>query len=201
MDGALYEYEARQWVRQILSWRDKKEKKKTGDAHFSVQNSILNCFTLLSHVLPVFFFFYLLTHPSGPSAPGAPPQQVTVLTVGSHNSTSISVSWDPPPTDQQNGIIQEYKVGSNPPHPTLAHKLNILATSCTTSQWILPGVSVSVRSGVWPTKPAFMSTSPWTRPSARWWSGGCRLECSTAWRWPRAPAREWGSRAKPSSSF
>lgn len=46
-------------------------------------------------------------------APGAPPQQVTVLTVGSHNSTSISVSWDPPPTDQQNGIIQEYKVGSN----------------------------------------------------------------------------------------
>lgn len=46
-------------------------------------------------------------------APGAPPQQVTLLTTGSHNSTSISVSWDPPPSDQQNGIIQEYKVGSN----------------------------------------------------------------------------------------
>lgn len=44
-------------------------------------------------------------------APGAPPQQVTVLTIGSQNSTSISVSWDPPPSDQQNGIIQEYKVG------------------------------------------------------------------------------------------
>ncbi|KAL6099014.1 robo2 [Pungitius sinensis] len=43
-------------------------------------------------------------------APGAPPQQVTVLTVGSQNSTSISVSWDPPPSDQQNGIIQEYKI-------------------------------------------------------------------------------------------
>uniref|UniRef100_A0A7N8YE87 Roundabout homolog 2-like n=1 Tax=Mastacembelus armatus TaxID=205130 RepID=A0A7N8YE87_9TELE len=43
-------------------------------------------------------------------APSAPPQQVTVLTVGSHNSTSISVSWDPPPSDQQNGIIQEYKI-------------------------------------------------------------------------------------------
>uniref|UniRef100_H3C1P5 Roundabout guidance receptor 2 n=1 Tax=Tetraodon nigroviridis TaxID=99883 RepID=H3C1P5_TETNG len=43
-------------------------------------------------------------------APGAPPQQVTVLTTGSHNSTSISVSWDPPPSDQQNGIIQEYKI-------------------------------------------------------------------------------------------
>uniref|UniRef100_A0A7N6BU83 Roundabout, axon guidance receptor, homolog 2 (Drosophila) n=1 Tax=Anabas testudineus TaxID=64144 RepID=A0A7N6BU83_ANATE len=43
-------------------------------------------------------------------APSAPPQQVTVMTLGSHNSTSISVSWDPPPTDQQNGIIQEYKI-------------------------------------------------------------------------------------------
>uniref|UniRef100_A0A8C5NFE1 Roundabout homolog 2-like n=1 Tax=Gouania willdenowi TaxID=441366 RepID=A0A8C5NFE1_GOUWI len=41
---------------------------------------------------------------------GAPPQQVTVLTVGNHNSTSISVSWDPPLSDEQNGIIQEYKI-------------------------------------------------------------------------------------------
>ncbi|XP_076405227.1 roundabout homolog 2 isoform X9 [Peromyscus maniculatus bairdii] len=43
-------------------------------------------------------------------APSAPPQSVTVLTIGSHNSTSISVSWDPPPPDHQNGIIQEYKI-------------------------------------------------------------------------------------------
>uniref|UniRef100_H3A9I9 Roundabout guidance receptor 2 n=1 Tax=Latimeria chalumnae TaxID=7897 RepID=H3A9I9_LATCH len=43
-------------------------------------------------------------------APSAPPQSVTVLTVGNHNSTSISVSWDPPPLDHQNGIIQEYKI-------------------------------------------------------------------------------------------
>ncbi|XP_060226633.1 roundabout homolog 2 isoform X14 [Meriones unguiculatus] len=43
-------------------------------------------------------------------APSAPPQAVTVLTVGSPNSTSISVSWDPPPPDHQNGIIQEYKI-------------------------------------------------------------------------------------------
>ncbi|OXB79021.1 UNVERIFIED_CONTAM: hypothetical protein H355_008499, partial [Colinus virginianus] len=43
-------------------------------------------------------------------APSAPPQSVTVLTVGNHNSTSISISWDPPPPDHQNGIIQEYKV-------------------------------------------------------------------------------------------
>uniref|UniRef100_A0A3B3SB02 Roundabout, axon guidance receptor, homolog 2 (Drosophila) n=1 Tax=Paramormyrops kingsleyae TaxID=1676925 RepID=A0A3B3SB02_9TELE len=43
-------------------------------------------------------------------APSAPPQQVTVLTVGNQNSTSISISWDPPPVDHQNGIIQEYKI-------------------------------------------------------------------------------------------
>uniref|UniRef100_A0A2K5MR26 Roundabout guidance receptor 2 n=1 Tax=Cercocebus atys TaxID=9531 RepID=A0A2K5MR26_CERAT len=43
-------------------------------------------------------------------APSAPPQSVTVLTVGSYNSTSISVSWDPPPPDHQNGILQEYKI-------------------------------------------------------------------------------------------
>ncbi|KAA0701789.1 Roundabout -like protein 2 [Triplophysa tibetana] len=43
-------------------------------------------------------------------APSAPPQQVTVLTVGNQNSTSISISWDPPPADFQNGIIQEYKI-------------------------------------------------------------------------------------------
>uniref|UniRef100_A0A8C9QY43 Roundabout, axon guidance receptor, homolog 2 (Drosophila) n=1 Tax=Scleropages formosus TaxID=113540 RepID=A0A8C9QY43_SCLFO len=43
-------------------------------------------------------------------APSAPPQQVTVLTMGNQNSTSISISWDPPPPDHQNGIIQEYKI-------------------------------------------------------------------------------------------
>uniref|UniRef100_A0ABM5FXK3 Roundabout homolog 2 isoform X7 n=1 Tax=Pogona vitticeps TaxID=103695 RepID=A0ABM5FXK3_9SAUR len=43
-------------------------------------------------------------------APSAPPQSVTVLMVGNHNSTSISISWDPPPPDHQNGIIQEYKI-------------------------------------------------------------------------------------------
>ncbi|XP_071213965.1 roundabout homolog 2-like isoform X5 [Salvelinus alpinus] len=43
-------------------------------------------------------------------APSAPPLQVTVLMVGNQNSTSISISWDPPPPDHQNGIIQEYKI-------------------------------------------------------------------------------------------
>ncbi|XP_032905728.1 roundabout homolog 3 isoform X9 [Amblyraja radiata] len=43
-------------------------------------------------------------------APAAPPQAVTVATIGLSNSTSISVSWEPPPAEEQNGIIQEYRI-------------------------------------------------------------------------------------------
>uniref|UniRef100_A0A8C7WCH7 Roundabout, axon guidance receptor, homolog 3 (Drosophila) n=1 Tax=Oncorhynchus mykiss TaxID=8022 RepID=A0A8C7WCH7_ONCMY len=42
--------------------------------------------------------------------PSAPPKAVTVVTVKLSNSSSISVSWEPPPAEMQNGIIQEYKV-------------------------------------------------------------------------------------------
>ncbi|KAG8141445.1 hypothetical protein E2320_007068, partial [Naja naja] len=43
-------------------------------------------------------------------APSAPPQGVSVVTVGTSNSTSISISWEPPPLGEQNGIIQDYRV-------------------------------------------------------------------------------------------
>nr|XP_015193162.1 PREDICTED: roundabout homolog 3 isoform X3 [Lepisosteus oculatus]XP_015193163.1 PREDICTED: roundabout homolog 3 isoform X3 [Lepisosteus oculatus] len=43
-------------------------------------------------------------------APSAPPQSVTVVTVKLSNSTSISVSWEPPPVEKRNGVIQEYKI-------------------------------------------------------------------------------------------
>ncbi|MGH0146160.1 UNVERIFIED_CONTAM: hypothetical protein FKN15_055317 [Acipenser sinensis] len=46
-------------------------------------------------------------------APSAPPQAVTVVTVKLSNNTSISVSWEPPPVESQNGIIQEYKLDFN----------------------------------------------------------------------------------------
>uniref|UniRef100_A0A669C3G6 Roundabout, axon guidance receptor, homolog 3 (Drosophila) n=1 Tax=Oreochromis niloticus TaxID=8128 RepID=A0A669C3G6_ORENI len=46
--------------------------------------------------------------------PSAPPRAVTVSTVKLGNSSSISVSWEPPRSDTQNGIIQEYRV--NIPH-------------------------------------------------------------------------------------
>uniref|UniRef100_A0A8C1WZJ2 Roundabout, axon guidance receptor, homolog 3 (Drosophila) n=1 Tax=Cyprinus carpio TaxID=7962 RepID=A0A8C1WZJ2_CYPCA len=42
--------------------------------------------------------------------PSAPPLAVTVTTVKLSNSSSVSVSWQPPPTEMQNGVIQEYKV-------------------------------------------------------------------------------------------
>ncbi|XP_061596225.1 roundabout homolog 3 isoform X1 [Cololabis saira] len=43
-------------------------------------------------------------------APSAPPRAVTVTTVKLSNGSGISVSWEPPPSDMQNGIIQEYRV-------------------------------------------------------------------------------------------
>ncbi|XP_062870679.1 roundabout homolog 3 [Trichomycterus rosablanca] len=42
--------------------------------------------------------------------PSAPPQAVTVSTVTHGNSSSISVSWQPPPTEMQNGVIQGYRI-------------------------------------------------------------------------------------------
>ncbi|XP_068509225.1 roundabout homolog 3 isoform X3 [Syngnathus scovelli] len=42
--------------------------------------------------------------------PSAPPRAVTVATVKQSNTSSIIVSWEPPPSDMQNGIIQEYRV-------------------------------------------------------------------------------------------
>lgn len=70
---------------------------------------LLHCFSkihaLANGLMSCFCLFPLLD-----AAPSAPPQSVTVLTVGNHNSTSISISWDPPPPDHQNGVIQEYKV-------------------------------------------------------------------------------------------
>nr|XP_057942480.1 roundabout homolog 3 isoform X2 [Doryrhamphus excisus] len=42
--------------------------------------------------------------------PSAPPRAVAVATVKHSNISSISVSWEPPPSDMQNGVILEYKV-------------------------------------------------------------------------------------------
>jgi len=41
------------------------------------------------------------------AVPSAPPQNVTTMVI---NSTSISVYWDPPPLDDQNGVITGYTV-------------------------------------------------------------------------------------------
>ncbi|XP_047449788.1 roundabout homolog 1 isoform X8 [Mugil cephalus] len=42
-------------------------------------------------------------------APSAPPRQVTVTESGD-NGTAIVVSWQPPPEEEQNGVVQEYKI-------------------------------------------------------------------------------------------
>lgn len=45
-------------------------------------------------------------HLSSP-APSAPPQKVTCVSTG---STTVRVSWVPPPADSRNGIITQYSV-------------------------------------------------------------------------------------------
>uniref|UniRef100_A0A7N6BJL9 Roundabout, axon guidance receptor, homolog 1 (Drosophila) n=1 Tax=Anabas testudineus TaxID=64144 RepID=A0A7N6BJL9_ANATE len=42
-------------------------------------------------------------------APSAPPRDVTVTESGD-NGTAIVVSWQPPPEEEQNGVVQEYKI-------------------------------------------------------------------------------------------
>uniref|UniRef100_A0A671YM26 Roundabout guidance receptor 1 n=1 Tax=Sparus aurata TaxID=8175 RepID=A0A671YM26_SPAAU len=42
-------------------------------------------------------------------APSAPPREVTVAESGD-NGTAILVSWQPPPEEEQNGVVQEYKI-------------------------------------------------------------------------------------------
>ncbi|XP_031153435.1 roundabout homolog 1 isoform X6 [Sander lucioperca] len=42
-------------------------------------------------------------------APSAPPREVTVAESGD-NGTAIMVSWQPPPEEEQNGVVQEYKI-------------------------------------------------------------------------------------------
>uniref|UniRef100_H2S8H8 Roundabout, axon guidance receptor, homolog 3 (Drosophila) n=1 Tax=Takifugu rubripes TaxID=31033 RepID=H2S8H8_TAKRU len=44
--------------------------------------------------------------------PSAPPRAVTVTVVKPSNSSSISISWEPPPSHMQNGVIQEYRVNT-----------------------------------------------------------------------------------------
>uniref|UniRef100_A0A3B3BAK1 Roundabout, axon guidance receptor, homolog 1 (Drosophila) n=1 Tax=Oryzias melastigma TaxID=30732 RepID=A0A3B3BAK1_ORYME len=42
-------------------------------------------------------------------APSAPPRKVTVTESGD-NGTAVIVSWQPPPEEDQNGVVQEYKI-------------------------------------------------------------------------------------------
>ncbi|CAL8278361.1 unnamed protein product [Arctogadus glacialis] len=53
---------------------------------------------------------WVLTLQTPEEAPSAPPRAVTVVTVKQGNSSSVSVTWEPPPSDMQNGVIQDYKV-------------------------------------------------------------------------------------------
>ncbi|XP_047235085.1 roundabout homolog 3 isoform X3 [Girardinichthys multiradiatus] len=81
--------------------------------------------------------------------PSAPPRGVTVATVKLNNSSTISVTWEPPPSDMQNGIIQEYRVwcvGSGSDNQT-RYYINRTVDSNTLStvlKGLIPGVLYQV---------------------------------------------------------
>ncbi|XP_039633633.1 roundabout homolog 3 isoform X4 [Perca fluviatilis] len=81
--------------------------------------------------------------------PSAPPRAVTVATVKLSNSSSISVSWEPPPSEMHNGIIQEYRVwcvGSGGDNHTryYINKTVDGNTLSTALQGLMPGVLYQV---------------------------------------------------------
>ncbi|KAM9385182.1 roundabout homolog 2-like [Pholidichthys leucotaenia] len=81
--------------------------------------------------------------------PSAPPKGVTVATAKVGNISSISVSWEPPPSDMQNSIIQEYRVwcvGSGSDNQTY-HSVNKTVDGNTLStmlKGVVPGVLYQV---------------------------------------------------------
>uniref|UniRef100_A0A8D0CXD3 Roundabout, axon guidance receptor, homolog 3 (Drosophila) n=1 Tax=Sander lucioperca TaxID=283035 RepID=A0A8D0CXD3_SANLU len=74
--------------------------------------------------------------------PSAPPRAVTVATVKLSNSSSISVSWEPPPSEKHNGVIQEYRV--NTPTRYYINKTVDGNTLSTALQGLMPGVLYQV---------------------------------------------------------
>lgn len=65
------------------------------------------------------------------SAPSRAPQGVTV-TKNNANGTAILVAWKPPPEPEDTGVIQEYKVRKEGPHPFLylRSKSDVLQFKC-----------------------------------------------------------------------
>ncbi|XP_058268720.1 roundabout homolog 3 isoform X2 [Hemibagrus wyckioides] len=83
--------------------------------HSAVLNNLLKGTEYEVKIRPYFNEFQGIdSHPlilrTPEEVPSAPPQAVTVSTVTLSNSSGISVSWQPPPAEMQNGIIQEYRI-------------------------------------------------------------------------------------------
>uniref|UniRef100_A0A8C4DUT2 Roundabout, axon guidance receptor, homolog 3 (Drosophila) n=1 Tax=Dicentrarchus labrax TaxID=13489 RepID=A0A8C4DUT2_DICLA len=74
--------------------------------------------------------------------PSAPPRAVTVATVKLSNSSSISVSWEPPPSEMQNGIIQDG--GGDNQTPYYINKTVDGNTLSTVLKGLMPGVLYQV---------------------------------------------------------
>ena len=70
----------------------------------------------ITHILDLFHYPLHTKTCVFPSAPTAAPSNFTLI---SRNSTTITISWDPPPFDKINGYIQHYVIAVTE-HETVA---------------------------------------------------------------------------------
>ncbi|XP_029030037.1 roundabout homolog 3 isoform X2 [Betta splendens] len=82
-------------------------------------------------------------------APSGPPRAVTVATVKLGNSSSVSVSWEPPPSEGPGGAVHEYRVwcvGVSGDNQTRYHINRTVdgSTLATALRGLMPGVTYQV---------------------------------------------------------
>ena len=58
-------------------------------------------------IIAIIYLHNILLNPTYVIVPGAPPSNTTGDAV---NSTHVHLTWDPPPPDQINGVIQGYRI-------------------------------------------------------------------------------------------
>ena len=79
-------------------------------------------------------------------APSAPPQKVTCVSTG---STTVRVSWVPPPADSQNGIITQYSVAYEAVDGEDRRRQVVNGISREHSSWDLVGLEKWTEYRVW----------------------------------------------------
>ena len=90
-------------------------------------NQLVNFFLPFLRIYLFSYFFLVPTH-FFPLVPTLGPQSVVMTAI---NSTTLLVSWMPPPFEHQNGIIREYRLNITEMETGMVYRLVTTATSLT----------------------------------------------------------------------